>query len=195
MTYDTVADQFDTLRSHDIGVADLLALVQTFPHPPAILDLGCGTGFPIAQALIARAGRYVGIDNCAGMCEVFRRRLPQAECRLGELDDLAGLAGPFDLIFSWGALCHLPPERQRHAIAGAARLLARGGLLAFTGGDEPGSCPGRVGPLVVQHHSLGREGYRTTALAAGLGLRSYAVGSGGNLVYVFAAPLQSVASP
>lgn len=185
MTYDIVTDQFDTLRHPDIGVVDLLALVQNFTRPPAILDLGCGTGFPIAQALVGRAGRYLGIDNSQGMCEAFRQHLPTAECRCGELDDLDGLTGPFDLIFSWGALCHLTPERQRCAITGAARLLSKEGLLAFTGGEDAGSCLGQVGPVVIEHHSLGREAYLAIATAAGLALRSSGYGSGENFLYVF----------
>lgn len=186
MTYDSIADQFDVLRHPDIGVGDLLALVQSFARPPAILDLGCGTGFPIAKALVGRAGRYLGIDHSQRMCALFRQRLPAAECRCGELDDLDDLAGPFDLIFSWGALCHLTPDRQRRAMLGAARLLGEDGLLAFTGGgEEAGSCQGRVGPLVVHHHSLGREGYITAAAEAGLALRSSGYGSGGNHLYVF----------
>ncbi len=44
-----------------------------------VLDLGCGTGYPIAVRVARRVSRYLGIDNSEAMLSAFRRNVPLAE--------------------------------------------------------------------------------------------------------------------
>jgi len=102
--YNRIADDYDTYRSA-IGARDLLSLVEAMGDGLTVLDLGCGTGHPIAARLAPRVSRYLGIDNAQAMLAVFRRNLPQVECMCLDMSEIARLGGGWDLIFSWGALC------------------------------------------------------------------------------------------
>jgi len=134
------------------------------------MDLGCGTGHPIAVRAAPRVSRYLGIDNSEPMLSAFRKNVPGAECRLLDISHLDIVGGAWDFIFSWGSLCHLPIDRQRNALTCAAQLLPAGGRLLFTGGEEPGQCKGSVGPRVnvIDHYSMGRTGYAALLTANGM---------------------------
>ncbi len=71
-----------------------------FLVPPGsrILDLGCGTGRLLASL---RPARGVGVDLSPMMVEEARRRHPDLEFHVGDLEDpsvLDDLPGPFDII-------------------------------------------------------------------------------------------------
>jgi SAM-dependent methyltransferase len=184
--YDRIADDYDTYRS-EIGARDVLLLVQAMGSGLAVLDLGCGTGYPIAKRVAPRVSRYLGIDRSEAMLSAFRRNVPQAECACLDMTAIGRLDGGWDLIFSWGAICHLPIEAQTETLIAATRLLAAAGRLLFTDGQAPGQCKGSVGPSVdcIDHYSLGRSGY--TDLLTGNGMRLLAAESreAGHFVYLF----------
>ena len=63
-----------------------------------VLDLGCGTGRVLAAL---RPRRGVGVDFSPAMVEQARRRNPQFEFHVGDVEDpgvIDGLDGPFDVI-------------------------------------------------------------------------------------------------
>jgi cyclopropane fatty-acyl-phospholipid synthase-like methyltransferase len=100
-----------------------------------VLELGFGPGLAlVAAARRAARGRVTGIDHSAVMVEQARRRLRQAglesrvELRLGGLEQLATLAGPFDKIFSVNVVMFVPDKPA--LFARLHGLLAAGGRLA-----------------------------------------------------------------
>ena len=69
------------------------------PEGLRVLDLGCGTG-RLLSALKPKRG--VGIDFSPLMIEIARRMHPKLEFVVGDIEDpavLAGIGGPFDVIF------------------------------------------------------------------------------------------------
>jgi len=42
----------------------------------AVLDIGCGSGLPVARELIQRGFDVTGLDAASTMLELFRRNLP-----------------------------------------------------------------------------------------------------------------------
>jgi hypothetical protein len=52
--YDLIADWSATDRGRSIGVAEALAVAATLPARSRILDIGCGNGVPIIEALVKR---------------------------------------------------------------------------------------------------------------------------------------------
>ncbi|MDF2763087.1 MAG: rebM11 [Rhodospirillales bacterium] len=102
-----------------------------------VLDLGCGPGLALtAAAARATAGRVVGIDHSPVMIEQARARVRklglerQVELRLGGVEALATLPGPFDKILSVNVVQFVPD--QPGLLALFHRLLAPGGRLATT---------------------------------------------------------------
>ncbi|MBY6005430.1 class I SAM-dependent methyltransferase [Salipiger bermudensis] len=105
-----------------------------------VCDAGCGTGadtVTLAEAL--PEAQVEGIDAVAAFIEAGQARvagLPNAALRVG---DMGALEGPYDLIWSAGAIYFLGVTEGLRAWRAA---LAPGGVVAFSqgvflGGDEP----------------------------------------------------------
>jgi ubiquinone/menaquinone biosynthesis C-methylase UbiE len=70
-SYDAISPQWDAVRLHlSQAEAQLFALVcqKLIPGSP-VLDLGCGTGRPIAQFLIDHGLQVTGVDQSVNMLE------------------------------------------------------------------------------------------------------------------------------
>ncbi len=67
--YDAIADQFSALRTElqPKGIEYLSLLLEPLKAGSKILDLGCGTGHPMASYLVARGHQVVGVDGSAAM--------------------------------------------------------------------------------------------------------------------------------
>jgi len=63
----------------------------------SVLDVGCGTGAFLAAAA-RRGARLSGFDASAALLEVARRRLPAADLRSGDMQQLPYDDGAFDLV-------------------------------------------------------------------------------------------------
>ncbi len=94
-----------------------------------VLDMGCGHG-ELARALARQGhhGDYVGLDASDALLELARRENPHPAATFlpADLADPAwsqALQGPFDRIFAFAVLHHLPGERLRLRLLQQARAL------------------------------------------------------------------------
>ena len=91
------------------------------------LDLGTGTG-ETAAGITGRhpSARMVGIDESPDMLDHAQRRLPEAELRVGRLQD-ALPSGPFDLVVSALAVHHLDGPAKARLFRNVAAVLVTSG--------------------------------------------------------------------
>src|SRR5215472_16744086 len=82
--YDLIADWFPTDRGRTVGVAEALAIAATLAVRSCILDVGCGNGVPVTEALVNAGYRVVGLDSSAGMLARFQANLPGASVVRGD---------------------------------------------------------------------------------------------------------------
>jgi SAM-dependent methyltransferase len=86
-----------------------------------VLDVGCGLG-TLAAAAAARGARATGVDLAEGMLEAARRRHPELELVLGDVEDLPFADGAFDAVAAAFVINHLPdPERGASELVRVAR--------------------------------------------------------------------------
>lgn len=127
------------------------ALVAKHRAPGRLLDVGCGAGYFVAEAL--RGGWDAsGIDVNAGLVETVRRRdgLPLAE---GRVEDIDLPDGALDAATLWDSLEHV--EDPMATLRATRRLVRPGGLLAL-------STPNIDGLYPVLSYPVGRAtGYWT----------------------------------
>src|SRR2546430_16921649 len=76
LEYDRIAGWYAAERGVTVGASEALAVAATLPAESRILDVGCGNGVPISEALVNAGHRVVGLDSSAGMLAHFRVNLP-----------------------------------------------------------------------------------------------------------------------
>ena len=182
--YDKVGFKYDSMRSN-IGVKDILHEIDILGNKIKVLDLGCGTGHPIAKTISPIVKEYCGIDNSQPMLDAYLKNVQNANYRLLDMPDIEQVSGKWDFIFSWGAICHLPIELQKKTMTAVSKLLKPEGRFLFTGGKEAGDCTGKVGKYTVNHYSMGESEYKRFLSEQGMDLIHASFTEGENFVYVF----------
>ncbi len=124
-----------------------------------VLDLGCGSGEPIAKYLIEQGLEIEGADYSKSMLSLCQRRFPDHRWFYCDMRDL-NIKGEYAGILSWGALFHLNQEEQRQSLPKICERLLSKGVLLITVGHEEGEVLGQVAGREVYHSSLSPEEYR-----------------------------------
>lgn len=163
-TYDRVAADFAQQRSRKLfEKASLDRMLGVTPRnlgQRRLLDLGCGTGAPIATYLSDRGMAVTGVDGSAAMLALFAAALPQARAVQADMRSLA-LGEPFDAILAWNSFFHLPPADQRAMFPVFRRHAAPNAALMFTTGPAAGEAWGEAARgAPVYHASLDPQDYR-----------------------------------
>ena len=99
-----------------------------------LLDVGCGSGY--AAAMAAQLGaRITGIDITPELIAIARERVPDADFRVGGMDDLPLRDACFDAVVGFNAFQFA--DDPARAVGEAARVVRPGGLVAATTFAEP----------------------------------------------------------
>lgn len=159
VTYDAIADQWAGERDASGYEAPWLARFAGVAAGPRILDLGCGSGRPIAELLVERGMEVTGVDGAAGMCRLFAETLPGAPCHHADMRGLR-LGARFDGILAWNSFFHLSGDDQRAMFAVFEAHAAPGAALMFTSGPDASEAHGAVAGCLVYHASLSPSEYR-----------------------------------
>jgi SAM-dependent methyltransferase len=156
-------DRGDAITFEAAWLARFLALL-----PPAgrVLDIGCGSGAPIAAAIAAAGHRVTGLDASPTLLALARARLPQAEWIEADMRAMA-LGRRFDGLLAWDSFFHLDQAAQREMFPRFAAHAARGAALIFTSGPRHGVAIGTYGGEPLFHASLDAEEYRALLAVAG----------------------------
>ena len=135
--YDLISDWYRGDRNGAIGVPEALSAVASLPPGSRILDLGCGNGRPITEALVNAGYRVIGLDSSRGMLERFRLNLPNTPAVRADSRACPFINGVFDGAVSWGMLFHLEPRDQATTFAAVSRVLKPGAPFLFTAAEIP----------------------------------------------------------
>jgi SAM-dependent methyltransferase len=168
--YDLIADWYPSDRGRTVGVAEALAVAATLPAHSRILDIGCGNGVPITEALVSAGHRVIGLDSSAGMLALFRANLPGTPVVRGDARQCPFRDGSFDAALSWGMMFHLPRGDQAAVFASVSRVLKPGALFLFTAAEIDGvNDAGITGTMNgVTFPYYGVPSYRTMIVEHGL---------------------------
>lgn len=109
-------------------------ILENLPPNAKILDLGCGTGKPVAKHIIERGFRVVGVDQSAGLLKIAKTVVPEAELIHAdmieiEFDEKFAVAVAWDSVFHVRRKYHSEIYRKLAASleTGAKLLLSIGG--------------------------------------------------------------------
>jgi SAM-dependent methyltransferase len=155
-------------RSTGIGVKEVRKWARAFPRGAAVIDLGCGPGFPITEVLVAEGLNVFAIDAAPSLVEAFRRNLPNTPVVCEAIQDSRFFNRTFDGVLAWGLIFLLSAEDQRRLIEKFADILVPGGRLLFTSPAIPAVWNDAM--TKQESRSLGAEEYRRLLAEAGFSI-------------------------
>ncbi len=171
-TYERLGLAWARHRSRALFERPALDRFRTAMPGPMVLDLGCGSGEPLARHLADGGAHVTGVDGAASMVALFNRNLPGHEALQVDMRNLS-IGRRFDGILAWDSFFHLAPDAQRAMFAVFAAHAAPGAALMFTAGASEGEAIGSVEGEPVYHSSLAPEEYHDLLKQAGFGILDY----------------------
>ena len=182
--YDFIFDWYVTERSPLIGLPEIQKLAASLAPRARILDLGCGTGIPIAQFLIKAGFELFAIDSSERMIASFREQFPGVPAACERIQDSTCFNTTFDAVISWGVMFHLDRSAQERVISNVAQALNPVGKFLFTSGDKEGTVEGVMDGVMFQYVSLGIDAYSAALERNGLVLIDHYCDAAENYVYL-----------
>ena len=120
----------------DSGQSDLPIFVEWLNHPNnqgQILELGCGSGFPIAKAILEAQRKYTGIDLSLDQITLAQKEFPiwKAQFHQAEMLEFCRNSPPslYSGIVSMFTIRHLPRIYHVELFTQIHRILTEDGLL------------------------------------------------------------------
>ena len=147
--------------------ADWMQRFQDLLSPGCvILDIGCGSGRPIAQHFIRSGFEIVGIDSSPSLIESCRSTFPDQTWIVADMRSLS-LRRKFQGIIAWDSLFHLSHDDQRAMFEVFREHAADEAALIFTSGPSHGESLGSVKGERLYHASLSSHEYQNLLAAHG----------------------------
>ena len=160
--------------------------IQMLPRDAAVLDLGCGSGFPVGQHMAAHGVRITGVDSSPTLVSLCRTRLPEHDWIVGDMRTLS-LKQSFHGILAWDSFFHLNHRDQRQMFDVFAAHAAPGAVLMFNAGPQFGEAIGNFRGDPLYHASLNAAEYADLLDKIGFEIVSHVVedsGAGGRTVWL-----------
>ena len=111
------------------------------PQGADVLDLGCGSGEPVARYLTEAGHRVTGVDSSPTLIDLCRVRFPDQTWIAGDMRKIS-LAWRFGGIVAWNSFFHLTPDDQRAMFTVFRDHAESGAALMFTSGPTAGEAIG-----------------------------------------------------
>jgi SAM-dependent methyltransferase len=135
--YDAVSGRYDEQYGGRTKYrAWLRELRERIPAGAAVLDLGCGSGIPVARDLAAAGYRVTGVDISDVQIGRARDLVPQAGFVRADITAIDFGPASFDAVVALYVLIHLPLEDQPSLLERIASWLRPGGLFLATTGFQ-----------------------------------------------------------
>ena len=130
-TYDALASRFDEWSAQvepDVRAEWGSKVVECIPAGERVVELGCGTGVPVARMLSSRYA-YTGVDTSEGMLEKARQSVG-ADATLLRADMHSVRFAPASLgaVVAFYSISHTPREQHASLLRRVASWLRPGGV-------------------------------------------------------------------
>ena len=161
--YDSVAAEYEAAYGHSAGLLKFIQKsLSTFKPASKILDVGCGTGAPVAITLAREGHRITGIDLTPSMIELSRAAVPDGNF---EVADMLHYESPeqMDVVLNILSLFSLSRQELEVMTRKWAKWVVADGLLC-------------IGTIAAEFCNPAKEFYSEDGLSAG-GLRFQFMGN------------------
>lgn len=147
---------------------------QVMTEGADVLDLGCGSGEPVARYLVEKGHRVTGVDSSPTLIGLCRLRFPNQTWIAGDMRDVS-LSRRFGGIVAWNSFFHLTPDDQRRMFAIFRDHAEPEAALMFTSGPGAGEAIGAYQGEALYHASLDTAEYQALLAAHGFSVVHHVV--------------------
>ena len=155
--YDEICPQWDEYRKKTSVNKCIADFSRRLKPNSSILDVGCGTGYPIDFFLSERGFRITGIDSSAKMIEkAASLKLKNTEYHVADLFGFR-TEEKFDAIIAFDCLWHICHDNQKYIYGTIASLIKKGGYFIFTHGKKDGEIYGEMMGQTFYYSALDAE--------------------------------------
>ena len=140
--YERVAEEFVATRGKataeptGVGVSEVHRWARSLPRHAVVLDMGCGTGYPLTRVLVDQGHRVHGIDASPSLVAAFRRNVPEAVVACESVETSRFFNKAYDAVLAWGLWFLLSEHQQLELLSRVAGMLKPGGRFLFTAPEE-----------------------------------------------------------
>lgn len=171
--YDEICPQWDEYRNKTSVNKCIADFSRRLKPNSSILDVGCGTGYPIDFFLSERGFRITGIDSSAKMIEkAASLKLKNTEYHVAELFGFR-TEEKFDAIIAFDCLWHICHDNQKYIYGTIASLIKKGGYFIFTHGKKDGEIYGEMMGQTFYYSALDAEEVKKILISEGFEIISF----------------------
>ncbi|MCE6999817.1 class I SAM-dependent methyltransferase [Saccharothrix sp. S26] len=130
--FDAVGQDYEEAFGRPPAVDEGVRLVLDRVPPHAkILDIGSGTGRPVAEDLAAAGHDVLGVDVSAAMVEIARGQVPRARFVHADIREWESQDASWDAVCAFFPFLQMTRDEVVAVLAKIARWLTPGGVLAL----------------------------------------------------------------
>lgn len=144
--YDQCAGIYGSIRNNEIE-PDLALLIDLLEKGAKVLDIGCGSGIPIARTL-AKHFKVTGVDLSNEMVQFSIKNVPNGTFIHADIIDVDLPSSEFDAIVSFYTIFHIPKERHKILFQKINSWLKDGGHILMTVSNE------NTEPYIEEFHGV-----------------------------------------
>ncbi|MDY4788195.1 MAG: class I SAM-dependent methyltransferase [Bacilli bacterium] len=152
--YNKICDHWSTFRNNtpiNQCIIDFAKMLKPNSH---ILDVGCGSGYPIASYLSKLGFKVTGIDISNEMIKKAQQlNLPNASFIVEDLLNYKS-EERYDAIIAFDSIWHIDYDNQEKIYQIVSSLLVPNGLFIFTHGKNDGEIIGTMWGESFYHSAL-----------------------------------------
>lgn len=180
--YETHALTFLRRRdSSTVGTQVINRWAQTLGRGAAVIELGCGGGYPVTRVLHEAGLRLYAVDSSPTLVAEFKLRFPDVPVLCEKVQKSRFFDKTYDAAIAIGLIFLLSESEQLALITSVSRILVPGGRFLFTAPVETGNWVDQNTGQVCK--SLGRAVYETSLEAVGFHVVSTFADAGDNNHY------------
>lgn len=132
--YNEAAERYHADRSKFKSDKFLSDLNKLLKPGSIILDIGCGSGVPVAEYFIKKGHKVIGIDLSEKQIKLAKKNIPDGDFKVRDMQTLKIGEYQVNAVVSFYAIFHTPREVHQEILNKIASFLPSGGLILLTMG-------------------------------------------------------------
>jgi SAM-dependent methyltransferase len=136
-SYNKIAPKWSSARAGFFGREReyLDVVLGTTAESATVLDLGCGSGRPMAEYVVSRGRHVIGVDQSEALLDLAKASLPGQRWILASIERHEISAG-YQCAIIWDSLFHIPRAEHESILGKVVGGLPAGGRLMVTVGGS-----------------------------------------------------------